>query len=98
MVRTRPPAAATLVGSKRRSPGGFLLSKVLVLKRQGGGRCRVHLPLDTLSVVRTSSAVGSSGGAGSIPFQNSQENISWTSGGLRFRSSGEASRLVAEGD
>ena len=47
-----------MVGStgQGRSAGGYLASKAVVLKGQGEGVCRAHLPLDPLPFVRTSSA------------------------------------------
>ena len=58
VVRSRPPPGAKLVGSTGlgRSAGGCLASKEVVLKGQGGGVRRVHLPLDPLPFVHTPSA------------------------------------------
>ena len=54
---TVPSAGAKLIGStgKGRSAGGCLASKEVVLKGQGGGVRRVHLPLDPLPFVRATS-------------------------------------------
>ena len=64
-----------LVGSRSqgRSAGGYLALKAVVLKGQGEGVRRVHLPLDPLPVVRTPSTQGTSGGAGTILLQTPLE-------------------------
>ena len=61
---------AKLVGGsgQGRCPGGYLVSAV-ILKRQGGGVRRVHLPLDPLPFVCTSSVKESWDGASTIPLQ-----------------------------
>ena len=43
-----------------RNAGGCMASKAVVLKRQGGYVCRVHLPLDPLLFVCATSTKGSS--------------------------------------
>ena len=50
-------------------PGGCLASKAVVLEGQGGGVRRVHLTLDPLPLVCTSSGKESSAGASTIPLQ-----------------------------
>ena len=77
VVQTRPPARAKLVGSmgSGRSPGGCLVLRAVFLKGQGGGVRRVHLLLNPLLVVRTTSALGSSGGTGTIPFQTPLDKL-----------------------
>ena len=51
MVRAQSPTRAKLIGSK--NAGGYLASKVVVLKGKGGGERRLHLPLDLLPAVCT---------------------------------------------
>ena len=67
----RLPSGAKLVEdtSDGRSAGGYLASKTFVLKGPGGGARRLHLPLDPLPLVRTSSAKGSPAGANTISLQ-----------------------------
>ena len=52
VVWARLPTEAKLVEGK--SAGRYLALKAFVLKGPGGGVRRVHLPLDSLPLVRTS--------------------------------------------
>ena len=53
------------IGRRYKFPGGYLASKVVVLKVRGGGVRYVHLPLDPLPLVCTSTE--SSDGTSIIP-------------------------------
>ena len=57
VVQAQPPTYAKLVGGtgKGRRTSEYLASKVLILKGQGGGMHCVHLPLDPLLALCTSS-------------------------------------------
>ncbi len=55
VVQVQPQPGVKLVGSTGygRIPGGCLVLKVIVLKWQSRGVCRIHLPLDPLPAVQT---------------------------------------------
>ena len=71
MVQARAPTGAKLVRStgQGRCPGGYLASKAVVLKGQGGVVRRVRLPIDPLPLVCAFSAKESSAGPTTIPLQ-----------------------------
>ena len=71
MIRARSQTGARLVGStgKSRNAGGYLTSKVLVLKGHGGGVRRVCLVLDPLPAVGNFNAMEPSVDATTIPLQ-----------------------------
>ena len=81
MIWARPPTGAKLVGSpgKGKSASAFLASKVVVLKVQGGGVRHVHLPLDPLPVVCSSTSEPSVGAATTL---RHVAVVSWKTDGL----------------